>query len=127
MGKQKSSRSQAAGDEGRDRVVYSEFATTRSLGRENPATQRGTPDLPPHQQSLKLAVSRKGRGGKTVTVISGFQHTPETLKTLLKTLKTQCGSGGTLKENTLEIQGDHAQTLLDALKKLGYAVKRSGG
>ena len=72
-------------------------------------------------------VSRKGRGGKTVTLISGFQHKPETLKALAKKLKAQCGTGGTAKDDTIEIQGDHAATLLESLQKAGYTAKRSGG
>ena len=72
-------------------------------------------------------MSRKGRGGKTVTVISGFQHRPETLKTLTKKLKAQCGTGGTAKDNVIEIQGDQADTVLAALQKAGYTAKRSGG
>jgi translation initiation factor 1 len=119
MGKQKKSRSnQSSGD----RVAYSEFATERTA-----ATERAVADLPPNKQSLKVEVSRKGRGGKTVTVISGFQHRPDTLKALAKKLKAQCGTGGTAKEDTIEIQGDHAQTLVEALQKAGYTAKRSGG
>lgn len=121
MGKQKSSRSQSNSPPG-DRLAYSEFASERS-----PAMARGVADLPPSQQSLKVQVSRKGRGGKTVTILSGFQHRPETLKTLAKKLKAQCGTGGTAKDDTIEIQGDHAQTLVDALQKAGYTAKRSGG
>ncbi|MEL6385414.1 MAG: translation initiation factor [Cyanobacteria bacterium J06626_18] len=121
MGKRKSSGSQNQSSQ-RDRVVYSEFATERS-----PALKRGIADLPPAQQTLKVQVSRKGRGGKTVTVISGFQHRPDTLKTLAKKLKAQCGTGGTAKDDTIEIQGDHAQKLVDFLQKAGYTAKRSGG
>jgi len=103
-------------------MAYAEFATARS-----PATERAVPDLPPSQQSVKVQVSRKGRGGKTVTVVSGFQHRPDTLKALAKKLKAQCGTGGTAKDDTVEIQGDHAQTILDYLQKAGYTAKRSGG
>ncbi|MGF1458461.1 MAG: translation initiation factor [Leptolyngbyaceae cyanobacterium] len=118
MGKQKSSRS----SQNKNRTVYSEFATQRTA-----ATERGVADLPPNQQTVKVEVSRKGRGGKTVTVISGFQHRPDTLKTLAKKLKAQCGTGGTAKDNTIEIQGDQADTVLAALQKAGYTAKRSGG
>ncbi|MGD1942631.1 MAG: translation initiation factor [Leptolyngbyaceae cyanobacterium] len=119
MGKQKSSR---ANQPSGDRLAYSEFATERTA-----ATARGVADLPPQKQSLKVIVSRKGRGGKTVTLISGFQHKPETLKALAKKLKAQCGTGGTAKDDTIEIQGDHAATLLESLQKAGYTAKRSGG
>ncbi len=114
MGKQKSS--SGAGD----RAVYREFGSVDPLAR-------AVPDRPPQEQKLKVEVSRKGRGGKTVTVISGFQHSPSTLSTLAKQLKAQCGTGGTAKDDTIEIQGDHAQKLIDLLLAKGYQAKRSGG
>lgn len=105
-----------------DRRVYSEFGNTQSE-----ALARGTPDLPPNQQQVRVQTSRKGRGGKTVTVISGFQHKPETLAALAKQLKAQCGTGGTVKDDTIEIQGDHTQKLVELLVAKGYQAKRSGG
>jgi translation initiation factor 1 len=60
-------------------------------------------------------------------VITGFQTTPETLATLLKQLKAQCGTGGTVKDNEIEVQGDHKQKILEILVKLGYKAKISGG
>lgn len=106
-----------------NRVVYSEFG----YADNSAALERPAPELPPSQQNLRVQASRKGRGGKTVTVISGFQSQPETLATLLKQLKTQCGAGGTVKENEIEIQGDHKQKLVEILVKLGYKAKISGG
>ena len=114
MGKRK-----ASGESG-DRAVYREFGPADPMAR-------AVPDRPPQQQNLKVEVSRKGRGGKTVTVISGFQHTPSTLATLAKQLKAQCGTGGTAKDTSIEIQGDHAQKLMELLVAQGYPVKRSGG
>jgi translation initiation factor 1 len=108
---------------GGDRLVYSEFGNSSY----EDATERPVPELPPNQQQIRIQVSRKGRGGKTVTVISGFQLKPETLAALLKQLKNQCGTGGTAKEQTLEIQGDHAPKLLELLLKQGYKAKISGG
>ncbi|HBB33116.1 MAG TPA: stress response translation initiation inhibitor YciH [Cyanobacteria bacterium UBA8803] len=106
-----------------DRVVYSEFGSN-----SNPsAVERPIQEVPPERQNLRVQASRKGRKGKTVTVISGFQCQPETLTQLLKQLKTQCGSGGTVKDDTLEIQGDHAQKLVQILTQLGYKAKISGG
>lgn len=119
VSKRKSSQS---GDAPKDKIVYSEFGNSNSE-----ALRRGVPDLPPNQQNLRVQVSRKGRGGKTVTVISGFQGKAETLGALLKTLKNQCGTGGTAREETLEIQGDHAQKLVQILVQLGYKAKISGG
>lgn len=104
-----------------DRRVYSEFGNSPS---PDPTSR---PDPPPSQQTLKIQVSRKGRKGKTVTVISGFQSKSATLADLTKKLKAQCGAGGTLKEKEIEVQGDHRQKLADYLKKLGYSVKFVGG
>jgi translation initiation factor 1 len=104
------------------RFVYQEF------GNDKPAAvERPVQELPPNQQNVRVQATRAGRKGKTVTVITGFQTTPETLTALLKQLKTQCGSGGTLKDNEIEIQGDHKQKILDILIKLGYKAKISGG
>jgi translation initiation factor 1 len=107
----------------RPRVVYSEFGPPD----QSEALERGTPDLPPNQQNVRVQASRAGRKGKTVTVITGFQTKPETLNALLKQLKTQCGTGGTVKEETIEIQGDHKQKILQILLQLGYKAKISGG
>ncbi|MFB2893992.1 translation initiation factor [Aerosakkonemataceae cyanobacterium BLCC-F50] len=106
-----------------NRVVYSEFGNQSNSA----AFERAIQDLPPNQQDLRVQASSKGRKGKTVTVITGFQAKPETLAELLKKLKTQCGAGGTVKESSIEIQGEHKQKLLEILKTLGYKVKISGG
>ncbi|AFZ20146.1 translation initiation factor [Allocoleopsis franciscana] len=124
----KSSNSQSSsdsqkGDATGNRVVYQEFGS----GSKPAATERAVQELPANQQDLRVQASRKGRKGKTVTVISGFQATPETLAKLLKQLKTQCGSGGAVKDNTLEIQGDHTQKLVPLLIQMGYKAKISGG
>lgn len=104
------------------KIVYQEFNKVSEL-----ATERGIQDLPPNKQNLRINATRAGRKGKTVTVITGFQHQPQTLKNLLKQLKSQCGGGGTIKENTIEIQGEHKQKILKFLRDLGYQVKISGG
>jgi translation initiation factor 1 len=70
---------------------------------------------------------RKRRAGKTVTVISGLRHDPATLEALLKTLKQQCGAGGTLKDGELEIQGDHRERVVAVLTGMGYKTKLVGG
>ena len=118
MAKQK--RSDKATNKATDRVVYSEFGSGE-------ATARPVPDLPPDQQDLRIQVSRKGRKGKTVTVISGFTHNSQTLGALAKKLKAGCGSGGTVRDNTIEIQGEHAPKLLSLLTDKGYKAKISGG
>ena len=112
----------ASNSQSNKRIIYQEFGDDNS-----PALERGTPELPPQQQNLKVQASRKGRKGKTVTVVSGFQTKPEILADLVKQLKTQCGTGGTVKDNEIEIQGEHKQKILEILTKLGYKVKISGG
>ncbi len=111
-----------------DRVVYSEFGSAANSSASNAdALERSTQELPPNQQNLRVQASRKGRKGKTVTVITGFQAKSETLADLLKQLKAQCGAGGTLKDNEIEIQGDHGQKLVQLLVQMGYKAKVSGG
>ena len=105
-----------------DRIIYREFGNDNSA-----AVERAVPELPVSQQNLRVQASRKGRKGKTVTVITGFQAKPETIAALLKQLKAQCGAGGTVKENEIEIQGDHKQKLVEVLTQLGYKAKISGG
>lgn len=105
-----------------DRLVYSEFGAAAEAAIERPV-----PELPPQQQQVRVQASRKGRKGKTVTVITGFQAKPETLTALLKTLKAQCGAGGTVKDNELEIQGDHGPKIVQVLQQQGYKAKISGG
>ena len=69
----------------------------------------------------------QGRKGKTVSVIYGFQLNQVDLKTLPKQLKQQCGTGGSVKDDMIIIQGDHRETLMKLLKAQGHTVKLSGG
>ena len=69
----------------------------------------------------------KGRGGKTVTVVFDLILTPQDLKALAKLLKQTCGSGGTVKEGAIEIQGDHREKIAAKLSLLGYKTKFIGG
>ncbi|GAM09900.1 putative protein [Geobacter sp. OR-1] len=69
----------------------------------------------------------KGRGGKTVTVITGVPLKGEELKALAGELKKRCGSGGTLKDGVIEIQGDHCDLAVTELGNRGFKVKRAGG
>lgn len=83
--------------------------------------------LPPKSQTIRVRPEKKGRGGKVVTVAEGFQLTSSDLKDLQKMLKKFCGSGGTCKTNTIEIQGDHCTKVVEKLTELGYQAKRAGG
>jgi translation initiation factor 1 len=84
-------------------------------------------DMPARQQVAYVKRDRKGRAGKTVTVIYGLQHTPATFKELLTALKETCGAGGTFKDGEIEIQGDQREKVAEKLKGLGYKVKFVGG
>ncbi len=83
--------------------------------------------LAPNEQRLEAHFSNKGRGGKTVTVVKGFEGTDEDLKILAKTLKKKCGVGGAVKEGEIIIQGNYRDKVMEILKKDGYNVKRVGG
>ncbi len=83
--------------------------------------------LPPNQQTVYLHRETKGRGGKGVTLIKGLALTEADLTALAKMLKQACGSGGTVKDGLIEIQGDQREKIADVLKKLGYKVKVAGG
>jgi translation initiation factor 1 len=76
-----------------------------------------------------VRVSREtgGRGGKTVTVVRGVPLAPDALADLAKTLKAACGTGGTVKDGTIELQGDHRDAVVARLGQAGWRVKRAGG
>jgi len=76
---------------------------------------------------VRVGRETQGRKGKGVTVITGLPLTGAALGDLATRLKKRCGSGGTVHEGVIEIQGDHRDTLLGELARLGYTVKRSGG
>jgi translation initiation factor 1 len=80
-------------------------------------------DVEPAKQQIRVTLDRKRRAGKTVTVASGFEHTPDSLAKLAATLKKKCGSGGTAKDGEIEIQGDHAGRVGEELRRLGYRVR----
>ena len=82
-----------------------------------------SPDVDPSRQQIRVTLDRKRRAGKTVTIASGFEHTPDTLAKLAATLKKKCGTGGTAKDGEIEIQGDHAARVGEELQKLGYRVR----
>ncbi len=76
------------------------------------------------QQKLRVAIEKKGRGGKTVTVINGFIGKEDNLKELGRLLKTKCGVGGSVKDGEILIQGEFKQRIIDLLKAEGYTQTR---
>ena len=111
----------------------------------SPEWSQSTPDakLPPKKQKkqkqqkqastpkndgvVRVGRETKGRKGAGVTVITGISSHLEGLKRIAKELKQKCGTGGTVKGNVIEIQGDHRDLLVHELSARGYTVKRSGG
>ena len=83
--------------------------------------------MSPQQQTAYLHRDSKGRGGKAVTLVKNLVLTEADLKSLAKTLKAVCGSGGTVKDGVIEIQGEHREKIAEFLAKQGYKVKIAGG
>ncbi|MCO5191218.1 MAG: stress response translation initiation inhibitor YciH [Anaerolineae bacterium] len=104
------------------KIVYS---TESGRIKQQPPPRKKS--LPPEKQMAELMRERKGRGGKTVTVIAGLQLSDDDLKALAKQLKQQCGSGGAVKEGNIEIQGDHREKIAAELQKMGMKTKFVGG
>jgi translation initiation factor 1 len=82
---------------------------------------------PPGPQEASIRREKKGRGGKTVTVVYGLRLKPDDLKALGKHLRQACGTGGTVKDGAIEIQGDHREKVAEALEQAGYRTKFTGG
>lgn len=76
---------------------------------------------------VRVSRETKGRGGKSVTIVKGLALDPLALALLGKQLRTACGSGGTVKDGVIEVQGEHCERIVEALKKLGHNAKRAGG
>lgn len=106
------------------KLVYS---TDKNVPRkEQPVKQVFQASILPGQQQVYVRLERKGRGGKTVSVIDGLTLSSQERERLLKQLKAALGTGGTIKDNALEIQGDHRDRIIELLRKIGYRPKRSG-
>lgn len=77
--------------------------------------------------TVRVSRESKGRGGKTVTLVRGLPLDDAALQALGKRLRSACGTGGTVKEGVIEVQGDHCERVLASLLAEGFAAKRSGG
>lgn len=116
-------------------IHLSSFDLTPEWSKNTPGSQlppkknktQKQPSAQPGDGIVRVGRETKGRKGSGVTVITGIPSHPEGLEKLAKQFKQLCGTGGTVKNGAIEIQGEHRDRLVDELQKLGYTVKRSGG
>lgn len=110
--------------------------TVYSTDPDPEPVQKKTPALPKNpaapfavqgNQPVRVRLERKGRGGKSVSVLDGVLSPALGKEALLKHLKSKLGTGGAVKGDTLEIQGDQREKIVDLLTELGYNAKKSGG
>ena len=80
--------------------------------------------LPPSRQRLIVSIDRRNRGGKQVTLVTGFEGSQDDLAALGRTLKVKCGVGGTAKDGEITVQGDFRDKVTEILRDLGYNAKR---
>ena len=107
------------------RLVYSTEHVVPK--KEKRADRKQTSPAASGKSRMVVRLDRKGRGGKSVTVIEGLQLSVEDSEKLLKQIKAKLGTGGTVKNGALEIQGDHSDAVMTELSVRGYQPKRSGG
>lgn len=111
---------------------WQEFSRPESLQRSpGPGTSSGlgtgTGPSAQAQQRVRVQRTKAGKGGKLVTAITGLEAPEAELKALLKQLKAHAGTGGTLKDGVIELQGDQVAPALAALEQAGYRPKQAGG
>jgi translation initiation factor 1 len=106
------------------RIVWSSEQGDQRNKNQKPVTNQS---LPPQQQTVALHRESKGRGGKGVTLLKGLVLSPEDLAALCKNIKQACGTGGTVKDGVIEIQGEQREKIAETLRKAGYKVKIAGG
>ena len=99
------------------------FSTNPDFAYEEEAAEEPA-TIEPSKQNLIVSIDRKGRGGKQVTLITGFIGTSEDLAGLGRTLKMKCGVGGSAKDGEITIQGDFRDRVTALLKEMGYKAKR---
>jgi translation initiation factor 1 len=107
-----------------NRTVWSSEHGDLRKQKQNPASMKS---LPPGQQTAYLHRESSGRHGGVVTLVKNLVLSAADLKTLAKKLKQECGTGGTIKDSVIELQGEQRERIAEVLRKLGYKVKIAGG
>lgn len=100
------------------------FSTDPDYIYEEQEEKEQAETLPPEKQKLTVIIDRRNRGGKQVTLVSGFTGSDEDLAELGKTLKVKCGVGGTAKNGEITIQGDLRDKVTALLNSMGYKARR---
>ena len=111
-------------------LVYSTEAGRMCPACRQPVAQcvcKRATAVPAGDGVVRVSRETKGRGGKAVTLVKGVALQADALVALGKQLKAACGTGGTVKDGVIEIQGDHTEKVVAALQALGHTVKRAGG
>lgn len=110
-------------------LVYSTDAGRHCPGCNQPVARCNCQQnqAPAGDGIVRIRRETKGRGGKTVTTVSGVPLPPDQLRSLATELKKRCGTGGALKDGVIEIQGEHVELLLSELQRRGFTVRKSGG
>ena len=111
-------------------LVYSTDAGRMCPGCRQPIAAcscRAATPAPAGDGIVRVSRETKGRAGKGVTLVKGAPGDAAALQLLGKQLKAACGSGGTVKDGVIEVQGDHVERVIETLKKRGMTVKRAGG
>ena len=103
------------------------WSSDRGDLRKQDTQRRIVKSLAPQEQTVYLHRDSKGRHGGAVTLVKKLALSEADMKELAKKLKQLCGSGGTIKEDVIEIQGEHREKIAEALVKMGYKVKIAGG
>lgn len=100
------------------------YSTNKNIKLNSEETENET--LLPGQQMLKVWLESKHRGGKTVSLIKGFIGTEEAMNELCKLLKSKCGTGGSVKDGEIIVQGDHREKIINILIEKGFKAKKAG-
>lgn len=104
-----------------DGLVYS---TNQEFYNDFEDEQQDINTLPKNQQKLRVKLDSKQRAGKVVTLVEGFAGTEDDLKDLGKDIKTKCGTGGSVKDGLIIIQGDYKEKIIGWLRDWGYTLTK---